>query len=148
MQALRALKQLGLLTLRRLLIAALSDYARARYGGWWAIREEGLKRAGTRWGGLLCQIFERQVEREGDNRARARFEGLCFPHERVLYRMRRLGDDASSSNTRWSSQANSSTDRRGAPHIGDDVYLSCGAVVVGPIAIGDGAVRHQCRRSP
>lgn len=144
MQTLRAIKQLGLLTLRRLLIVALSDYARARYGGWWAIREEGLKRIGTRWGGLLCQIFERQVEREGGWIGRgARFEGPpCFPHGMkgiFISNEARLGRRCVLFQHAMvvSSQLLDS-DRRGAPHIGDDVYLSCGAVAVGPISIGDG----------
>ena len=129
---------------KRIVIALLSDYVHIRYGSWWSVREEGLKRSHQRWGKLLSLIFERQVSREGGWIGRgAHFAGPpCFPHgmkgifisdnaqvgrECVLFQHAMIV-----------SHQLLDSERQGAPMIGDHVYIGCGAVIVGSVTIGDG----------
>ena len=131
-------------TVKRLIIVLLSDYIRARYGSWWAVREEGLKCAHGRWGKLLTLTFERQVAREGGWIGRgAQFEGPpCFPHGmKGVF----ISDEARVGrgcvlfqHAMIVSHQMLDSDRRGAPTVGAHVYLGCGAVIVGPVTIGDG----------
>ena len=131
-------------TLKRIAVALMSDYVRAHYGSWWTVREEGLKHQHRRWGKLLTLVFERHLAHEGGWIGRgASFAGPpCFPHGMkgiFISDEARIGRECVLfQHAMIVSHQLIDSERRGAPVLGDHVYIGCGAVIVGPIHIGDG----------
>ena len=142
--ALRVLKTVLNSSLKLTLVSLVSPFARAYYGDWWTIREVGLTHLGSVKGKLLTLIFERELARCGawigrqakfaspptfphgmngifiSNQAKVGARCVLFQHAMIV--SNQLADSA----------------RRGAPTLGDDVFVSCGAVIVGAVSVGDG----------
>ena len=130
--------------LRSLILSMLSPLVLAYHKDWWTVREQGHATAQSIWGRLATACFERHLSLQGSWIGRqATFAGPpCFPHGiRGIFisNEAKIGHNCVLfQHTMIVSTQLLDSKRRGAPVIGDNVYLSCGSMVIGAVKVGEG----------